>query len=634
MNRFSSQSRSLVNYDQLLAGRPIEGEPTASGDILEYDATTGSWQVLAGGGGGGEVNTGQNVGGGAGQVFRDKTGTVLNFRTIQNIDGTITVSTAGDLITLSANAATDFGDGTDTSQNIYTINTGLAPNNYELYYQSQFLGVPNLNVLSYRGGTAADAGILNLRAPQEADILAYTTSATGNASIGCGWIDNDTSNVSNRQLAAWELDAQTNRLDLLYENSAGTGKLFEFALNTGSPSVNTWFITSNINNINFQNTGSTLFNGNLRAASTIQVGPISQGRILHAGSTFLFENQNSSSTADIRFYVQSSVAQKEALRLENSGSFTRVRIPQISNFLQSLPSHYLSVDPASGLISYTPVPTGGGNNIYNSDGTLTGNRTVTMAGNDLALTGGTVSTTNFEFQNATGNTIIFNGVGNLLADRVGINPAAVQTNDFFIERDQINNVAQIYTLDPGGNPVDINLGCGLTAGFPIPGITLRYNGLRTRVLLPNVTRNDTGLVLSLDTANDNEVRFRTVASIQPIVEVINDDNINTNFPNYNFNWSGAPGRLFMTVSCTGVSSSGSIMRLEPIVNGTNIASTYGQRLRISSRNAFEMYTFPTRTFELDPAILLVGGGNVVSFAVSGTLVDSLDLGLKFEEYIT
>jgi len=53
-----------------------------------------------GGGGGGEVNEGANVGTGPGDVYRDKTGTTLNFRTLESQDGSLDISTTGNTVNL------------------------------------------------------------------------------------------------------------------------------------------------------------------------------------------------------------------------------------------------------------------------------------------------------------------------------------------------------------------------------------------------------------------------------------------------------------------------------------------------------------------------------------------------------
>lgn len=57
-----------------------------------------------GGGGGGEANTGNNVGAGAGLVFRDKLGVTLNFRSILAGLG-VSVATIGDTVSISSTSA-------------------------------------------------------------------------------------------------------------------------------------------------------------------------------------------------------------------------------------------------------------------------------------------------------------------------------------------------------------------------------------------------------------------------------------------------------------------------------------------------------------------------------------------------
>jgi hypothetical protein len=46
---------------------------------------------------------------------------------------------------------------------------------------------------------------------------------------------------------------------------------------------------------------------------------------------------------------------------------------------------YVMTSDASGLASWTPASTIAGQNIYNTDGTLTGNRTVTMGADNLTF---------------------------------------------------------------------------------------------------------------------------------------------------------------------------------------------------------------------------------------------------------
>jgi hypothetical protein len=70
-------------------------------DILEWHDGS-DWQSVTGGGGG-EVNVGQNVGDGAGQVYKDKSGVTLRFKTIKAGSG-VTVTNNADDVTLATPA--------------------------------------------------------------------------------------------------------------------------------------------------------------------------------------------------------------------------------------------------------------------------------------------------------------------------------------------------------------------------------------------------------------------------------------------------------------------------------------------------------------------------------------------------
>ena len=52
------------------------------------------------------VTDAQNVGGGEGEVYRDKTGSILNFRTLTNGDGRLAIATSSDVVTLDLDPAT------------------------------------------------------------------------------------------------------------------------------------------------------------------------------------------------------------------------------------------------------------------------------------------------------------------------------------------------------------------------------------------------------------------------------------------------------------------------------------------------------------------------------------------------
>lgn len=63
----------------------------------------GRWLIISGGGGGG-ITAAANVGGGAGEVFRNIVAGVLNLRTLTSPDSTVSVVTNGDLIELRTQA--------------------------------------------------------------------------------------------------------------------------------------------------------------------------------------------------------------------------------------------------------------------------------------------------------------------------------------------------------------------------------------------------------------------------------------------------------------------------------------------------------------------------------------------------
>lgn len=87
---FAAKVAEDLQFKSLVAGSGVVLTPTA--DSIQIDAT---------GSGGGEANTGANVGTGEGDVFRDKTGVALNFKTIKQ-GANITVTDNADDVTISA----------------------------------------------------------------------------------------------------------------------------------------------------------------------------------------------------------------------------------------------------------------------------------------------------------------------------------------------------------------------------------------------------------------------------------------------------------------------------------------------------------------------------------------------------
>ena len=103
---------------------PDYDHPVYGQQFAQYRLVNAALQLVdtGGGGGGGDVTGAANVGGGTGDVFRDKAGTILNFRSLVGVNGA-TVQTVGDTI--------EFDPGTAAGQFRYLVGppTSNAPYN-------------------------------------------------------------------------------------------------------------------------------------------------------------------------------------------------------------------------------------------------------------------------------------------------------------------------------------------------------------------------------------------------------------------------------------------------------------------------------------------------------------------------
>jgi hypothetical protein len=109
---------------------------------------------------GGEANIGANVGDGAGEVYRDKTGVTLNFRTLKAMSGNISIVVNGDVIEIDSLA----GGGNITGPNpstlrgvaTYANTTGTLLYDNSIRIDTALGGPPTLGSPTYRSLQAWD----------------------------------------------------------------------------------------------------------------------------------------------------------------------------------------------------------------------------------------------------------------------------------------------------------------------------------------------------------------------------------------------------------------------------------------------------------------------------------------------
>lgn len=117
-----------------------------NGDVIEISA-----------GAGGEINTGANVGGGDAEVFRDKTGVALNFRTITGL-GSVTVTENGNVVEINVPAVgeTNLAANVGAGAGVFRDKTGVTLNLRTLVGLSGTTVVVNGDVIEITAGGAGD----------------------------------------------------------------------------------------------------------------------------------------------------------------------------------------------------------------------------------------------------------------------------------------------------------------------------------------------------------------------------------------------------------------------------------------------------------------------------------------------
>jgi hypothetical protein len=104
-----NHENNTIIFGSSISSLPLEGlsnvtiDGCTSGQVRQVNSS--GWWVCADAGGSGEANTGANVGTGTGNVFRDKSGVTLNFKTLKE-GSNISITDNADDITISASGST------------------------------------------------------------------------------------------------------------------------------------------------------------------------------------------------------------------------------------------------------------------------------------------------------------------------------------------------------------------------------------------------------------------------------------------------------------------------------------------------------------------------------------------------
>jgi len=130
-----------------------------------YVRSGGNWVLIGSSLASAVVTDGANVGTGTGEVFRDKTGTILNFRTLKNNDGSLVITTSGDEVNIDINTSGPSAPVTDAQNvggayEVFRDKTGNTLNFRTMRDVSsgyEILAGENGDVIEFRG--IADSGV-------------------------------------------------------------------------------------------------------------------------------------------------------------------------------------------------------------------------------------------------------------------------------------------------------------------------------------------------------------------------------------------------------------------------------------------------------------------------------------------
>jgi hypothetical protein len=204
INAFSTFSSTTAGQTSVVATN-VEDLISYSGinvSILTNDTNKiMTFSASTGGGGGGETNDGANVGSGAGQIYKDKTGVDINFRTLQSSGATVNIATSGNIVNLESAAG---GGESNTASNV--------GGGEGIFFQKSGVDLQFYS-LSSTGGTVTitnTGDTINLEAAGGSSRITSSVQTTNASATEIDKIDtltDDATNIVEVYIKAWESGA-------------------------------------------------------------------------------------------------------------------------------------------------------------------------------------------------------------------------------------------------------------------------------------------------------------------------------------------------------------------------------------------------------------------------------------------
>lgn len=329
-------------------------------------------------------------------------------------------------------------------------------------------------------------------------------------------------------------------------------------------------INLNSNTLGFTN-GNTTFGGTLTASGLITGSGFTTvgNEIINSAADLILLN---SSTATAGFSIGRSIAGTNGNDFFiNKGATNVVSINSSGTFILPGVFQIQSGSPAAGLI-LTSIDGSGTtswqltNNIYNVDGTLTGNRIMTLASNSLTFSGGAINisktgTFPFTIKSSTQSTINLVAASGTVASGYTLGRSINNDDgqDFFIY-DQVNNILRLGIV---GNKVTIPGILQIQGGSPVLNASL-ISDASGNASWGNILSSSTFTSTLTSTANITSSGFLSAT--------------------YSRNGNIIHGRVSGTMSPTSASTITTLTFTLPITTATTTQNLCGQGVEIPNTN--------------------------------------------------